>query len=134
MNISGLSNKHGFTLIEIVVAMAILSIAILGMASVTVMVIKGNHLSKTITTATMLAKDKMEQLKITSYDHLAPGTDYAKADSTIQTSPTADSLYTRTWARVFNDPAANMATISVTVQWNWQGTPRNVTIRSIVAR
>ncbi|MBU1184434.1 MAG: prepilin-type N-terminal cleavage/methylation domain-containing protein [Proteobacteria bacterium] len=122
MTVSGLRNNNGFTLVEIIVAMGILTIALLGLVSVTVMVIKSNSFSKTMTTATTLAKDKMEQLKNTGYDSLAGGTD------------TVESIYTRTWTVTSNSPAADMKTIEVKVEWNWQGAVRNVTLRSIVAK
>jgi type IV pilus assembly protein PilV len=122
MTVSRLRNHKGFTLVEILVAMGILTIALLGLVSVTVMVVKGNSFSKTLTTATTLAKDKMEQLKNTGYDSMAGGTD------------TAESVYTRTWTVANNSPAADMKTVVVTVQWNWQGMARNVTLQSILAR
>ena len=119
---SGLRNNKGFTLVEIMIAIFILVIALLGLISVTVMVIKGNSFSKTMTTATTLAKDRMEQLKNTAYGSLAGGTD------------TAESIYTRTWIVNDNSPAANMKTIAVTVTWSWQGAPHNVPLRTIVAQ
>ena len=122
MTNSGLRDKRGFTLIEVIIAIFILVIALVGLVSVTVMVVKGNYFSKTMTTATTLAKDKMEQLKNTSYASLAGGTD------------TVESIYTRTWTVTNNAPAANMATIGITVTWNWQGAARNVTLQSIVAQ
>lgn len=121
MTINGLHNHKGFTLVEIMVAMAILTIALLSLASVTVMVIKGNSFSKTMTTATTLARDKLEQLKNTGYDSLAGGAD------------TVGSIYTRTWTVTNNSPAADMKTIEVVVQWSWQGALRNATLRTIVA-
>ena len=109
-------------MIEILIAVFILVTALLGVISTTVIVIKSNSLSKTMTTATTLAKDKMEQLKYTGYDSLA-GTD------------TADSIYSRTWTVTADgSPAAGMKTIVVTVQWSWQGATRNVALTTIVAR
>ena len=58
-----IERKQGFTLIEILIAMFILTVAILSLVSVTVMVIKGNSLNKMRNTATTLAKDQMETLK-----------------------------------------------------------------------
>ena len=134
---SGLRNHKGFTLVEIMIAIFILVIALLGLISVTVMVIKGNSFSKTMTTATTLAKDKMEQLKNTSYGSLAGSTDYAKLDSTVQATQTAESIYTRRWI-VSSDPpgspAAGMKKIEVTVTWNWQGTDHNAILTTIVAQ
>jgi len=84
--------------------MFVLTIALLGLASVTTMVIKGNSFSKTMTTGTALAKDKMEQLKRTGY----------LSDSGTYTD-TPKSGYTRTWKITDNDPATGMKTFEVTV-------------------
>ena len=125
---SGLRNNKGFTLVEIMIAVFILVIALLGLISVTVMVIKGNSFSKTMTTATTLAEGKMEQLKNTGsaskigYDTLAGGTD------------TVESIYTRTWTVTGNTPAAGMKTAEVKVEWKWQNVDRNVTLRGIIAQ
>jgi prepilin-type N-terminal cleavage/methylation domain-containing protein len=122
--VSELRNQSGFTLIEIAIAMLILVIALLGLISVTVMVTKGNSFSKTLTTATTMAMDKMEEIKNasvtkTGYNNLAGGTE------------TLQSIYTRTWT--VNNSPAGMKTINVQVMWNWQNANRDVTLRSIVA-
>jgi len=121
MTISRLRKSQGFTLIEIMIAIFLLVVAMLGVISVTVMVIKGNAFSKTMTTATTLAADKMEELKNTAYASVVSGND------------TQETLYTRTWAVTDNSPATGMKTVVVTVAWNWQGTGHNVVLRSIVS-
>jgi prepilin-type N-terminal cleavage/methylation domain-containing protein len=127
---SGLRNSSGFTLVEIMVAIGILTIALLGLVSVTVMVIKGNSFSKTMTTATTLAKDKMEEMKNLGYS----GT----SSSDITTTEGYNSItnyptYKRDTEIDVASPAAGMKTIEVKVEWSWQGTDRNVTLRTIVA-
>jgi type IV pilus assembly protein PilV len=130
MTISRLRKKQGFTLIEIMIAIFLLVVAMLGVISVTVMVIKGNSFSKTMTTATTLAADKMEELKNTAYASLADGTD------------TQESIFTRTWAVTDGPPYITyvdpnnpvMKTVVDTVAWNWQGTGHNVVLRSIVSQ
>ncbi len=71
---------QGFTLIEVLIAMFLLAVAIFAIISTTPLLIKENALDKMATTATTLAKDKMESLKNQSYvgySGLTTGTDYA---------------------------------------------------------
>lgn len=127
--------RGGFTLVEVMIALFLLVTALLGVISTTVIVIKSNALARTMTTATTLARDKMEQLKNTGYDALAGGTDYATIDSTVQTASAADSVFTRTWTVTADgSPAAGMKTVVVAVQWNWQNLPHSVPLTTIVAR
>ncbi|MBI4379137.1 MAG: prepilin-type N-terminal cleavage/methylation domain-containing protein [Nitrospinae bacterium] len=58
-----LRTNSGFTLIEIMIAIVILSVALLSMASTSVSVIKGNQVSDRVTEATTLAQDTIEELR-----------------------------------------------------------------------
>jgi prepilin-type N-terminal cleavage/methylation domain-containing protein len=125
---------QGFTLIEIMIALFILLTVLVAMISTTVMIVRANAFSKTLTTATTLAKDRMERLKNTHYNSLAGGTDYAAADGTVQAGATG-AIYTRTWTVTADGtPAADMRTLAVTVTWNWNNTAHNVNLQTIVAR
>lgn len=117
---------RGFTLIEVMIAVFLLAIALLGLAAVTTSVIKANSFSQTLTTATNLAKDKMEDLKAADYTALPAGTttDYAIADGTVQASATG-SYYTRSWSA----PGTSTKTITVTVTWPTNRTVQLKTIR-----
>jgi len=116
------SNDKGFTLIEVMIAMFVLVVGLLGVAGVATTVINGNAFSREITTATTLAQDKMEELKDTTYSNIASGSD------------TQESIYTRTWTSTPDSPDADMKTIDVTVQFLWKGATHNVTLKTIVAR
>jgi prepilin-type N-terminal cleavage/methylation domain-containing protein len=116
------SNDKGFTLIEVMIAMFVLVVGLLGVAGVATTVINGNTFSREITTATTLAQDKMEELKDTTYSNIASGSD------------TQESIYTRTWTSTPDSPDADMKTIDVTVQFLWKGATHNVTLKTIVAR
>jgi len=61
------NNDNGFTLIEVLIAIVILSVGLLGMASLTVGIINGNRFSNDLTTATTLAQDKMEDIRRAGY-------------------------------------------------------------------
>lgn len=113
--------RNGFTLVEILVAVFILVVGILGVISVATTVINGNAFGKRITTATVLAQEKMEELKNTAYASVVTGSD------------TQESIYTRTWTVTTDSPAAGMKTIEVAVTFPWESTTRNVTLKTIRA-
>jgi Tfp pilus assembly protein PilV len=126
-----IGNGKGFTFVETLITILLLIIALVGLASVTVSVIKGNDLSKLSTTASTLAKDKMEELKNASvtaagYSALASG-----SEANLQ------SIYTRTWTvgavgtTAPDNDMTKMKKITVTVTWIWNGLPHTVTLSTI---
>jgi type IV pilus assembly protein PilV len=64
-----LFDKNGFTLIEILIATVIITVASLGVANLTVGIIHGNSNSQRLTTATTLAQDRLEQIKRIGYQN-----------------------------------------------------------------
>ena len=123
-------DRGGFTLVEIMIAVFLLTVALMGLISVTVMVINGNDFSRRMTTATTLAKDRIEQLKRTSYSAVAANvtTDYWNVDSSAGSS---GAYFTRVTTVTDSTPAANMKTVVVVVSWTWVVT-RQVTLRTII--
>src|SRR5437870_2739687 len=57
-----LTSRAGFSLIEVLVAVGILSIAILGLAVGAITITRANKTSQSHTVATNLAQDRLEQL------------------------------------------------------------------------
>jgi prepilin-type N-terminal cleavage/methylation domain-containing protein len=53
----------GFTLVEILVAMVVLAVGLLGMAAMTILVMKGSRGASDLTSATNICQLKMEELK-----------------------------------------------------------------------
>lgn len=105
------------------IAIFVLAVAIIGLASVTTMTIKGNDFSKTMTVATTAAKDKMEQLESTAYGILASGNDTVNLNNLG---------YQRTWT--VGTETNNRKTITVTVNWTWMGLSHAVELRSMRAK
>ncbi len=116
-------HQRGFTLVECLVAIIVFFLAIMGLSSVTVMVIKGNSFSQAMTVATTLATDKLEGLQNMGYNDVAAG-----GPEILQT------IYTRQWTVTNNSPVTNTKTILVTVSWSWLQVTRNVTLRTIITR
>lgn len=66
MSLPKISKKTAFTLIEVLVAMLVLAIGLLGLAGITVVVLRSNTLSQQISEATNIASSLMEELRRTS--------------------------------------------------------------------
>ena len=60
-------NQCGFTLIEVLVSIAILAIGILAMGSMQIMSIRGNVHANQMTEASIVARDRMERLMAMAY-------------------------------------------------------------------
>lgn len=152
--ISNIKYRNGFTLLEVLIAMFILTVAILALVSVTVTVIKGNASNKMVTTATTLAKDQLETLKNTSLNSDAgfgsiTSTNWAAVSgfpqyerrSTVTPIPTGDNTactglrapYTCcTGSGTGNCPDRKKVTMEV--RWQRQGSWRSVTLDTIVTK
>ena len=62
-----LGNKSGFTLLEVLIGISILTVGLLGVAQMQIMGIKGNYFSGNTTASLTLAEEKMEGLLGSSY-------------------------------------------------------------------
>ena len=112
----------GFTLIEVLVAMSLFSIAILGVAISTQSVIQTNQKNYFASVATSLAQDKLEELKSnpTSLASGGPATDVVNGVT-----------FTRNWTVTSNSPITGVKRIDVTVTWTNYGS-QTITISSAV--
>ena len=121
--------SNGFTLIEVLIAMAIFSIGILAVASMQLWNVKNNTTGNITTLATLLARDQMEQLKnVADVTTLASGTD---PNNPVDENGNAGGIFTRSW--VITNPLGGSATrqIQVTVSWTKGGPNRSVVLTSI---
>lgn len=102
------TNPSGYTLIEVLVAITIFSIAVLGFAMSTISVIRGNKSTYNVTIANALAQDKLEELK-------------ALPSSITSGGPVTDTIsgqaFSRSWTVTANSPITGVRKIAVTVSW-----------------
>lgn len=118
-----LRNNGGFTLVEILIAIVILTIGTLGVATLTVSIIRGNAFSNRLTTATTLAQDRMEQLKKLGFAGSAALTEnYGNI--------TDFAPYKRVTTVFASTPATGMITVTVTVFWDSDA--RSVALSTII--
>jgi len=122
-----LKNKKekGFTLIEVLIAISILTVGILAMASMQISSIRGNYFSSNLTGGTNWAQDKVEYLISLDYDHNdlkdTDGDGNGGLDDTTSATsdypPETHDIYTLYWNVAPDWPVNNTKTIRVIVTW-----------------
>lgn len=105
-----LRSPKAFTLLEILIAITILVVGILGVAGLTIGIIKGNLASREVTTAVTLAQDKLEDIKRLGYNNAAGGTEGYNSNADFP-------AYKRVTTITANTPTTNMKKVTVTVSW-----------------
>lgn len=110
--------ESGFTMIELLVAIVVLTTALLAISSMVYSVMNATSLSKETGTATALMQDKMENLKHTVVPSLTSGNDTIKLGNVD---------YLRQWSLA---ASANTRTITVTVNWTNRG-PHTVSMTTL---
>ncbi len=107
-NIFGQVNNRGFTLLEVLFALAIFSIGILAIAGLQISSINGNSSARMQTEATTLAVDRLEQLSARPYNH-------ADLDPNNNPHQATSGSYTIVWNVSDDVPMAETKTINITV-------------------
>jgi len=138
------SNEEGFTLLEIIVAISILTFGILAVASMQVSSMRGNSFAGSVTEATALAGDRLERLIALSYDHddlrdinangsggLNDTGDDADDDDARVMGPVT---YTVSTNLAIDTPRNNTKTIKVIVTWMDREFQKSVSLQHVKAR
>lgn len=148
--------QSGFTMVEMLMALLILSIALLGLAKISTSVIRSNSFSESYTTATCLGQDKLEELMSLSFFDAAlndVNTTNNSAAGLLGTAATdvqetqvdengtavaAGGIFTRSiniWDRTDLANPATRKDIAVIVSWrDTLGNTRKVSVSTIKSR
>ena len=112
-------DDKGFTLIEVLIAITLLTVGLMAVATMQVSAIHGNKTGSDISNATFLAQDKLEELK-------------ASADITGESDGSDQAgIFTRSWQ--IAPSGTNSRSVTVTVSWVMGGHTHSVVI-SIISR
>jgi len=101
-------NSKGFTLIEILVSLVILSFSLLALAGLMVTTTRNNSFGGRITEAATFAQDKLEEFRAVSWGNVLTGNDTKTGSHNVN--------YQRNW-RV--DPSADGKLKTITISINW---------------
>ncbi|MCK5099930.1 MAG: prepilin-type N-terminal cleavage/methylation domain-containing protein [Desulfobacteraceae bacterium] len=155
-------SQQGFTILEIMIAMAIFAIGILGVAQMQIQAVNANAYSRLSTEAVTFAQGQVEQLLSLPYDHAflvdtdGNGTDQdlnndgtddnggdfglgsigAAADHTLTSTPvlTSDCTYNFSWNIAIDEPENDCKRIRMIVQWQDASRKKQITLDAIKAR
>ena len=124
-----LTDDAGFTLIEVLIGMSIFAIGMLGVANLQLMTVRNTTIGDVTSQATMLANQKMEELKTLAFDDLNN-----EVENNIDTDGNPGGIYNRT--TTITAPTGPLADhvrqIQVQVQWRAaHGGNRTITINSL---
>jgi prepilin-type N-terminal cleavage/methylation domain-containing protein len=131
--ISDVASKSppGFTLLELLVTMLILTIGLLGTAGLTTAIIRGNSFNKNITSATAVAQTQLEAIQRAGYTG-AVINDVSGPFKSADSVSVGGIPFTRTTGIA---TASNTKTVTVTVSWNESNNVlRSVTLQTSVAQ
>jgi type II secretory pathway pseudopilin PulG len=112
--------EEGFTLVEVMVTIGILSFEVLAVLALYTVSIKANTYARRLTSATSLAQTGVESAKNTAYANLIDkekcfDRNLGELDDCVADAD--DVVYTRVVDITKDSPIAGMAEVGVTVSW-----------------
>ncbi len=109
--------EEGFTLLEVMIAMALLSVGLLAVATAQIHAMNGTMRSKQLTRSMHLAHDQMEAFHTMPQASLpASGND---ANNPIDPDPNDSdvTVFNRSWVMEANTPSIGVTRMTVNVSW-----------------
>ncbi|MBI3304084.1 MAG: prepilin-type N-terminal cleavage/methylation domain-containing protein [Deltaproteobacteria bacterium] len=123
-------NASGFTLIEVLVAISLMGVVILGLSSMGVTTIQADTNGRRVSAATALAQTKLEELRILRRSNSA-WDEGDHSETGLQEDGESGGPYTREWTvDVDYNGHTNLTRVTVTVSWD-DGTPGSVSVASL---
>lgn len=121
-----LAKSKGFSLIEVLIALVILSISLLALAGLMVQSTRNSSWGSHMTEAATLAQDRFERFRA-----VRPQTDIPEGANNDQVTGASGIVYTRT-CTVTTNGTSTARTITITITWT-DSIPHSITIMHPIA-
>jgi len=122
--------EQGFTMLEVLIGLIILSVGLLGLAAMQITFLKGNSFSIKMTEATSIARNKIEDFNNTPFENITSGNEAASIVGSTGIH------YNRAWVVVDvdndGDGGIDWKVVDVTTNWN-DPTPHRVSLSTVVS-
>ena len=115
-----MSPVSGFSLVEVVIAIAILAVGLVGSMRVFPMGLRASRRAEELSRATLLAERTMAAAKLLSWDELSVG-----SSTTTEEDATATVTIDHPEVEDLMDPAS-LKRVSVSVRWSQEGRERTL--------
>jgi type IV pilus assembly protein PilV len=109
-----ISPNAGFTLVESMLTLVIMSVGLLALAGLQITALRGNDFARRMTTAVSIAEQRIEQLKNTPYTNI-------QAETASEVTVT-------------NGPLPNTKSVSVLVSWQDQSQTHTLPLATIIGQ
>jgi len=124
-------NRKGFSLVEVVIAIMIGTVGLMALAGILVKVMTTNRMATDISIATALARQKIEQIKLTEYNYVE---DEEENNLDANGNVISGGKYTRITLVTEGTAAFNTKTVDVTVYFSpsMQDTIKKAVVSTII--
>lgn len=118
-----MKTQNGFTLIEVLITIAIFSVGILALTAMQISGMNSNQYARTLATASTIASNKVDRFMYLDSEHtdLTAGVEHQDASGTHNESQIE---YTVKWFVTDDTPVSGAKKIDITIEWNYNGKPR----------
>lgn len=122
-----LLKSHGFTVIELLITIAVFGIVLPAMAAGINNLIVLNNRARDLSLANLIAENKTEQLRNAGYNSLSVGTVSFSGELPAELAPPKSAIYTVT------NPSAGLAEISITISYKDYSQTRSLQYKTRVS-